>query len=52
MSSEPHSEPARAARESELRGREVPVIEPGHDVAAVTEKISALVLTRKTTGKW
>ena len=52
MSSEPHSDQARAAREAELRGREVPIIEPGHDFASVTEKISALVLTRKTTGKW
>jgi len=52
MSSEPHSEAARAAREEELRGREVPVIEPGHDFASVTEKISALVLTRKTPRNW
>ena len=52
MSSEPHSERARADREAELRGREVPVIEPGHDFASVTEKISALVLTRKTSRNW
>jgi Ni/Fe-hydrogenase subunit HybB-like protein len=55
MSSEPHSDQAHAAaaaREAELRGRQAPVIEPGHDFASVTEKISALVLTRKTPRNW
>jgi molybdopterin-containing oxidoreductase family membrane subunit len=52
MSTEPHSEQARAAREAELRGREVPIVEPGHDFASVTEKISALVLTRRTPRFW
>ena len=46
------TEQSRAARETELRDREVPVIEPGHDFASVTEKISALVLTRKTSRNW
>ena len=49
---EPHPDLARASREEELRDREVPVIEPGHDFASVTEKISALVLTRKTPRTW
>ena len=52
MSSEPHSEQARASREAELRSREIPIVEPGHDFASVTEKISALVLTRKTPRFW
>ena len=52
MSSEPQSEQARRGREEQLRGREAPIIEPGHDFASVTEKISALVLTRKTPRNW
>ena len=49
---EPHGDLARAQREEELRDREHPIIEPGHDFASVTEKISALVLTRKTPRTW
>ena len=50
--SEPHSEMGQADHEAELRGREIPIVEPGHDFASVTEKISALVLTRKTPRNW
>jgi Ni/Fe-hydrogenase subunit HybB-like protein len=33
-------------------GQEAPVVEPGHTYASVTEKISSLVLTRKTGRGW
>ena len=34
------------------RGMPVPVLEPGHTFASVTDKISAIVLTRKTPRGW
>lgn len=31
---------------------QVPVIEPGHTYASITDKISSIVLTRKTPTSW
>ena len=38
--------------ESAVAKRQAPVIEPGYTFATVTEKISAIVLTRPTSTGW
>jgi molybdopterin-containing oxidoreductase family membrane subunit len=45
----PHESLADAA---DFAGRRPPVIEPGHTFESVTDKISAIVLTRRTTLGW
>jgi molybdopterin-containing oxidoreductase family membrane subunit len=40
-----NSEPGRA-------GHEIPILAPGHDAATITDKISAIVLTRPTSRGW
>jgi molybdopterin-containing oxidoreductase family membrane subunit len=41
-------DPLHGGRRSEI----VPVLEPGHTYASVTDQISAIVLTRRTTWSW
>jgi len=48
MDSAQHDTAAAASPE----GRGAPVIEPGHTYASVTDQISAIVLTRKTSRGW
>ncbi len=50
MSHSPHDEPAFAAVPP--TAVEVPVIQPGHSYASVTDQISAIVLTRPTSCGW
>jgi Ni/Fe-hydrogenase subunit HybB-like protein len=53
--SSPHADQAQAAEESRHvspRGNEPPLVEPGHDFATVTDKISSLVLKRRTPIGW
>jgi molybdopterin-containing oxidoreductase family membrane subunit len=47
----PHDEPAPHANASGGPG-ETPVLGPGHTYASVTDQISAIVLTRKTSRGW
>jgi molybdopterin-containing oxidoreductase family membrane subunit len=47
----PHDEPTPTGDASGGPG-EVPVIGPGHTYASVTDQISAIVLTRKTSAGW
>ena len=51
MISSPHDEPAPHAEASGGAGQ-APVIGPGHTYASVTDHISAIVLTRKTSRGW
>jgi molybdopterin-containing oxidoreductase family membrane subunit len=51
MTSSPHDEPSPTADASGGPGQ-LPVLGPGHTYASVTDKISAIVLTRKTSRGW
>jgi molybdopterin-containing oxidoreductase family membrane subunit len=48
----PHKGPTEAERELVPSPGRPPVIEPGHDFATITDKISAIVLTRRTGLGW
>ncbi|MBA3482059.1 MAG: polysulfide reductase NrfD [Pirellulales bacterium] len=50
MSSDPHDEPNAVA--DDLGSPGSPVLAPGHTFGSVTDKISAIVLTRGTTRGW
>jgi molybdopterin-containing oxidoreductase family membrane subunit len=41
-----------ATSEQGLKGQEIPLLAPGHDAATITDKISAIVLTRPTSRGW
>jgi molybdopterin-containing oxidoreductase family membrane subunit len=51
MTSSPHDEPSPTADASDGPDQ-LPVLGPGHTYASVTDKISAIVLTRKTSRGW
>jgi Ni/Fe-hydrogenase subunit HybB-like protein len=52
MSRTPETDPDRRAQRETLAGAPVPVIEPGHTFASVTDHIGQIVLSRKTPRFW
>jgi molybdopterin-containing oxidoreductase family membrane subunit len=50
MPREPH--PGDSTASSTVEDARIPVIEPGHSFASVTDKISAIVLTHRTPRSW
>ena len=51
MTSSPHDVPSPTA-DASGGPEQLPVLGPGHTYASVTDKISAIVLTRKTSRGW